>query len=96
MNLALQSSLPIEVKVVLTVDDDRLTTKLSSEKITKFIEKSFFYTILGWTLSDLGRLDDPPKAYVRKSQGPLKMKNSLTLRELRVIVQKVNASMEVL
>ena len=53
-NLMLWSLLFDEVKVKVIVDDFRLWSNLTTDKTTKFTEKSFFYTKLDFTPSPLG------------------------------------------
>ena len=52
--LMLKTLLPKNVKKYITMDDVRLKSNLTSNKTNKFTEKSFFYTILGFTQSHLG------------------------------------------
>ena len=51
INLLLKSLLPKEVKVIITIDDIRLKSNLSTNKRKMYTKKSFFYTILGFTQS---------------------------------------------
>ena len=46
------------VKVIVTIDDVRLKSKLKTNQTLIFTEKSFFYTILGLTRSRCYPLDD--------------------------------------
>ena len=50
--------LPDNVKVSVTIDDVRLKSKLKSNQTLIFTEKSFFFTILGFTRSRSYPLDD--------------------------------------
>ena len=50
--------LPDNVKVSVTIDDIRLKSKLKINQTLIFTEKSFFYTILGFTRSRSYPLDD--------------------------------------
>ena len=52
------SLLPDEVKRSITIDDIILGSNLTTNKTMKFTEKSFFYTILGFTQSHSGPLSD--------------------------------------
>ena len=52
------SLLPVEVNVSITIDDIRLGSNLNTNKTMKFTEKSFFYTIIGFTQSHSGPLKD--------------------------------------
>ena len=50
--------LPDNVKVSATIDDIRLKSNLKTNQTLIFTEKSFFYTILGFTQSRSYPLDD--------------------------------------
>ena len=50
--------LPHNVKVSVTIDDVRLKSNLKNNQTLIFTEKSFFYTILGFTRSRSYPLDD--------------------------------------
>ena len=50
--------LPNNVKVTITIDDVRLKSNLKINKMLIFTEHSFFYTILGFTQSHQGPLND--------------------------------------
>ena len=52
------SLLPDEVKRSITIDDIILGSNLTTNKTMKFTEKSFFYTILGFTQSHSGPSSD--------------------------------------
>ena len=54
----LKSLPPDEVKVNFTHDDIRLRSNLTTNKSIRFTEKSFLYTILGFTESHSGLLGD--------------------------------------
>ena len=58
LNNTLKHNLPDNVKVSITIDDVRLKSKLIDNQISIFTEKSFFYTILGFTRSSSYPLDD--------------------------------------
>ena len=49
MNLMLKSLLPEEVKVIITIDDIRLKTNLTSIRTIRFTKKELFYAILCFT-----------------------------------------------
>ena len=51
LNNTLKHILPNNVKVNITIDDIRLKSKLKINQTLIFTEKSFFYTILGFTQS---------------------------------------------
>ena len=58
LNNTLKHILPDNVKVNITIDDIRLKSNLKSNQTLIFTEKSFFYTILGFTQSRSYPLDD--------------------------------------
>ena len=55
--------LPKNVKVNITIDDVRLKSNLKANQTLIFTEKSFFYTILGFTKSRFYPLDDTDGFY---------------------------------
>ena len=58
LNNTLKYILPDVVKVNITIDDIRLKSNLKIIQTLIFTEKSFFYTILGFTQSHCYPLDD--------------------------------------
>ena len=58
LNNTLKHILPDNVKVSITIDDIRLKSNLKINQTLIFTEKSFFYTILGFTQSRSYPLDD--------------------------------------
>ena len=58
LNNILNNILPNNVKVNITIDDIRLKADLKTNQTIIFTEKSFFYTILGFTQSRSYPLDD--------------------------------------
>ena len=58
LNNALKYVLPDNVKVTITIDDIRFKSNLKINQTLIFTEKSFFYTILGFTQSRSYPLDD--------------------------------------
>ena len=58
LNITLKHILPNNVKVNITIDDIRLKSNLKTNQTLIFTEKSFFYTILGFTQSRSYPLDD--------------------------------------
>ena len=58
LNNTLKYILPDNVKVSITIDDIRLKSNLKINQTLIFTEKSFFYTILGFTRSHSYPLDD--------------------------------------
>ena len=58
LNNTLKHILPDDVKVDITIDDIRLKSILKINQTLRFTRKSFFYTILGFTQSHQGPLND--------------------------------------
>ena len=58
LNNTLKYILPNTVKVNITIDDIRLKSNLRINQTLIFTNKSFFYTILGFTQSHQGPLND--------------------------------------
>ena len=58
INNTLKYILPDNVKVTITIDDIRLKSNLKTNQTLIFTEKSFFYTILGYTQSRSYPLED--------------------------------------
>ena len=58
LNNTLKHVLPDNVKINITIDDIRLESNLKTNQTLIFTEKSFFYTILGFTQSRSYPLDD--------------------------------------
>ena len=58
LNNTLKHILPNNVKVNITIDDIRLKSNLKINQTLIFTERSFFYTILGFTQSRSYPLDD--------------------------------------
>ena len=58
LNNTLKYISPDNVKVSCTIDDIRLKSNLKTNQTLIFTEKSFFYTILGFTRSHFYPLDD--------------------------------------
>ena len=63
LNNTLKNLLPDNVKVSVTIDDVRLKSNLKINQTLIFTEKSFFYTILGFTRSRSYPLDDIEEFY---------------------------------
>ena len=63
LNNTLNHILPNNVKVNFTIDDIRLKTNLNTNQTLIFTERSFFYTILGFTQSRSYPLDDIDSHY---------------------------------
>ena len=58
INTTLTHVLPDNVKVIVTIDDIRLKSNLKNNQTLLFTEKSFFYTILGFTQCHQAPLND--------------------------------------
>ena len=58
LNNTLKYILPDNVKATITIDDIRLKSNLKINQTLIFTNKSFFYTILGYTQSNQGPLND--------------------------------------
>ena len=58
LNNTLKHILPANVKVSITIDDIRLKSNLKINQTLIFTNKSFFYTVLGFTQSHQGPLND--------------------------------------
>ena len=63
LNNTLKHILPDSVKVNITIDDIRLKSNLKTNQTLIFTERSFFYTILGFTQSRSYPLDDIDSHY---------------------------------
>ena len=63
LNNTLKHILPDNVEINVTIDDIRLKSNLKINQILLFTEKSFFYTILGFTQSCSYPLNDIDKFY---------------------------------
>ena len=63
LNNTLKHILPDNVKINITIDDIRLKSNLKINQTLIFTEKSFFYTILGFTQSRCYPLDDIDSHY---------------------------------
>ena len=58
LNKTLKNILPNNVKIDVTIDERKYKTDLKINQTLKFTNKSFFYTILGFTQSHQGPLND--------------------------------------
>ena len=81
LNNTLKHILPDNVKINITIDDIRLKSNLKINQTLIFTEKSFFYTILGFTQSRSYPLDDKDGFY-QLIAGSYKMIDLLILLEL--------------
>ena len=71
LNNTLKYILPNNVKVNITIDDIRLKSNLKTYQTLLFTKKSFLYTILGYTQSHQGPLNDL-KGFYQKLAGSYK------------------------
>ena len=63
LNTTLKHILPDNVKVSVTIDDIKLRSNIKTNQTLIFTEKSFLYTILGFTRSHFYPLDDIDEFY---------------------------------
>ena len=78
LNNSLKYILPNTVKVNITIDDIRLKSNLKTNQTLIFTEKSFFYTILGFTRSRSYPLDGIERFY-QLIAGPYKSDKPLNI-----------------
>ena len=78
INLMLKSLIPNEIKVNVSIDDTRLRSNLTSNKVKKFTKTSFFYTKLCFNQSHPGALLDF-NGFVQKFPCKYGSKNPITL-----------------
>ena len=81
INRTLEHILPENVKVSLTIDDITLKSNLKFIQTLIFTEKSFFYTVLGFSRA-LSYLLNVIDGVYQLTAGSKKTKNILTLPEL--------------
>ena len=74
----IDSLLPNEVKVKITIDDIRLRSNLTTGKTSRFFEKYFSYTVPGFNQSNSGSLNDPPKGYIQELPRTYKSSEPIT------------------
>ena len=75
LNLMLKSLLPNEVKVNITIDDNKIRSNLTTNKTIKFTRK----TLLGFTQSHSGPSNDPPEGYIQKISGTYKSETPINI-----------------
>ena len=68
INLMLKPLLPIQAKLKITIDDIKLRSNLTTNKTKRSTRRSFFNTILGFTLSHSRPLGDI-KGFIQKVRG---------------------------
>ena len=73
LNKTLEYISPHNVKVTCTIDDVRLKSHLNNNETLLSTQKSFFYTILGFTQPWLSASNDPPERYIQKIAGTCKI-----------------------
>ena len=78
IDFMLQSLLPNDVEVKISIDDIRLRSNLSTNRAIKFRKYSFFYTISGFTESRSNLLNDI-NGFYQIIPGHIKATNQLTL-----------------
>ena len=78
LNNTLKHILPNNVKIDVTIDDFRLKSNLKINQTLLFTEKSFFYTILGFTQSRSYPLDDI-EGFYQILTGSYKSDNSINI-----------------
>ena len=83
--LMLNFLLPCDVKVNITIEDIRLRSNPTTNKARKFSKKSIFKTTLGLTQPHSGSIFDID-GFVRKFQAHIKVKNRLSLLEIRKFI----------
>ena len=71
----IKSLLPTEVRVIITIYDIRLGSNLTTKKTKQFTKNSFLYTILGFTQSHSGPLNDRLQKFVQKFRVHMKARN---------------------
>ena len=81
LNNTLKHVLPDNVKVSILIDDVRLKSNLKNNQTLIFTEKSFFYTILGYTRLHSYPLDDI-KGFIKYYPDYIKVTDQLILLEL--------------
>ena len=92
--LVWMSLFPNEIKVNITIDDNRLRWNLTINKTIKFIEKSF-RTILGFTQSHSVQLNDQSKGYILTIAGTYKSgkpNNSTGIEKIHLKCDCINGS----
>ena len=73
----LNSSLPDDIKVNITIDDITLRSNLTTNKTIRFSKKSFFCTLIEFTQSHLGPLNEPPQGFIHKTPRTYKTEKTL-------------------
>ena len=87
LNNTLKYILRDNVKVSVTIDDIKLKSNLKTNQFLIFTEKSFFYTILGFTRSRFYPLDDIDGFY-QLIEGSNKSDNPINITEIDKIPLK--------
>ena len=80
----LKSLLPGKVKVKITIDDVGLKSNLTTNKTVVFTKKSFSFTILGFTESHFGVIDDIP-GFVKLIPGSYKSNKPVNIMGIDII-----------
>ena len=91
LNKMLKSLLPNELKVKYTMAVIRLRSDLTTNKTINFTEKTFFYTILGFTQSYSGVLGDI-EAFIQKLLGNHRSERPINITGFDKIVLKCDVT----
>ena len=75
------------MKVTVTIDDVRLKSNLKNNQTLFFTEKSFFYTLLGFTRS-LSNLLDDIDGFIQLISGSYKSEKPINTRRIEKILLK--------
>ena len=75
----LKSLLPHEIKESNTINDISLRSNLTTNKTIENTKISLLFTIVGFTQSHSGPLNDPPKGYIQKTSGTYKSDKSINI-----------------
>ena len=83
----LNSSLPDVVKINNTIHDNRLKSKLTTNKTIRFTKKSFLYTVLGFVESHSGVLGDI-SSFIQLIQGSYKSDKPFSITGIDKVLLK--------
>ena len=83
----IKSLLPKGVKVDITTDDIKFKSNLSTNKTIRYTKNSFFYVIVGFTLSHLGPLSDF-KGFIQMTPGIYKSDKPINFTGIDKILLK--------
>ena len=88
----LKSLLPDNVKVKIRTNEIGVKSNLTTIKTRKFTKKSFFYTILGFTESSSGPLNDHLHGFVQMIPASCKIKRPIIITGIDKVHLKCNCS----